>query len=292
MIYSMTGYGRVQNVLNGREITIEIKSVNHRYFEYSSRLPRTVAYLDDAIKKAMAETISRGKVEVNLSLQNISAKDTIISVNKDIARGYYEALSKLAEELNISNDIKISNLARFNDIFSNIKNNESEEIINGDVLSTLQETINIFLEMRNVEGEAIKKDLLNKIGELEQETEIIEKKAIDRASIYYDKLYKKMQTILSDTQIDENRILQEAAIYADKVSIDEEIVRLKSHFEQCKSMLEASSPIGKKLDFLIQEMNREINTIGSKANDLQITDTVINVKSGIEKIREQIQNIE
>ena len=292
MISSMTGYGRAQALLNGREITIEIKAVNHRYFEYGARLPRAFSYLEDEVKKAVAEAVSRGKIEVNISVQNVSAQDTIITINKDIAKAYYEALSQMAEELDIPNDIKATTLSRFGDIFAQTKVQNSEDTIKLDILSTLQEAINSFKNMRANEGEKLKGDILGKLAFLEEITNNIEKKAEERASVYYDKLYQKMQAILNDTQIDEVRVLQEAAIYADRASVDEEIVRLKSHITQYRDLLETHSAIGKKLDFLTQELNREINTIGSKANDLQITNLVINAKSEVEKIREQIQNIE
>ncbi len=288
----MTGYGRAQDVLHGREIVLEIKSVNHRYFEYNSRIPRSYSYLDDAMKKAVSAGISRGKIEVSVFVQNITAQDTTVTVNMDVAKGYYTALNNMAETLDIQNDVKISTLSRFHDIFALVKAEDSEKEIEEDVMQLLQKAMAAFTQMRSAEGEKLKDDILQRLTTIENLIVDVEKDAAERIVKYREKLHQKMLTILDDSKIDEARILQEAAIYADKVAVDEETVRLKSHIKQYREILNTDSSIGKKLDFLTQELNREVNTIGSKANDLNITRTVVDMKSEIEKIREQIQNIE
>lgn len=292
MALSMTGYGRAQDVLHGREIVLEIKSVNHRYFEYNSRIPRSYSYIDDTIKKAVSTKISRGKIEVSMFIQNISAQDTVVTVNMDIAKGYYNALNNMADTLDVPNDVKISTLSRFHDIFALTKAEDSEKEIEEDIMQLLYKALDAFTKMRSAEGEKLKEDILGRLTTIETLIAEVEKDAELRVQKYREKLYQKMTTILEDSKIDETRILQEAAIYADKIAVDEETVRLKSHIKQYREILDADSSIGKKLDFLTQELNREVNTIGSKANDLNITRTVVDMKSEIEKIREQVQNIE
>ena len=292
MVLSMTGFGRASELIDGREITVEIKSVNHRYFEYSSRIPRAYGYLDDPMKKALSAAISRGKIELALTIQNAGAQDVTVSVNKDMARGYITALREVAGEFNIADDITINSLTRFGDLFSIGKAAGEEEAAQTAALAVLQKAISSFVDMRAVEGAALKQDILGRLAFLEEAVRKAEENSAARVSAYTERLYRKLQALLEDRQIDDARILQEGAIYADKTAVDEEMVRLRGHIAQYREILNSDSPVGKKLDFLTQELNREVNTIGSKAGDIQITRLVVDMKSEIEKIREQIQNIE
>ena len=292
MILSMTGYGRAEEVLHGRDITVEIKSVNSRFFEYSSRMPRSYAFLDDRLKKLLSADISRGKVELGLTVQNLETVDTEIVPNVELARQYSNALNELCAELNIANDLKASSLIRLPDVFTAKKAPQNEEQIWQDVQTVAQKALANFVEMRGVEGAKLKEDILGRLAFLEKTVSAIEENSAGRVSRYTEKLYTKLQTILEDRNIDEARLLTEAAIFADKTAVDEETVRLHSHIAQYRDFLEMNSPIGKKLDFLTQELNRETNTIGSKCNELEITRIVVDMKGEIEKIREQIQNIE
>ena len=292
MVLSMTGYGRAHRLLAGRDITVEIKSVNHRYFEYTSRLPRAYSFLDDEIKKRLAAAFSRGEVEVALLVQNAGAKESEIRVNMDTASGYLSALRTMAKELGVQDDVSAATLARFGDIFSQVKPAESEEEAKEAVLSVLEEALGTFLQMRGAEGEKLREDILARLDTVEKLVQEVEQNSAGRVEAYRERLYQRLRTVLEDQNIEEARILQEAAIYADKTAVDEETVRLHSHIRQYRQILDGPSPMGKKLDFLTQELNREVNTIGSKAGDLSITRLVVDMKNEIEKIREQIQNIE
>lgn len=292
MIRSMTGYGREQKIVDQREITVEIKSVNHRYYELSARVPRVYGYIEEKLKSFIKGSISRGKIEVNVTINNLNGKEANINVDKLMAAGYINALKAANEELHMTDDITLSTLIKFSDIFNVQKVAEDEEKIWEDVCSVANEALVKFIDMRQTEGEHLKKDLIVKIHNNEEILEIIEKTAPLTAENYRNRLYAKLKEVLEDTNIDEQRILTEAAIFAEKIAIDEEIVRLKSHMKQFRELLETDEPVGRKLDFLVQEINREINTIGSKAQNLDITKCVVNMKSEVEKIREQIQNIE
>lgn len=292
MVLSMTGYGRAEEVLNGRDITLEIKSVNHRYFEYNSRMPRAYGYVDDRMKKQLGGAISRGKVEVGLQVQNISAEDTTVSVNMDLARGYLTAMRQMATELSIKDDVTANSMARFNDIFATRKNEQDEELIWHDIQNVLNEAIEKFVAMRAIEGEKLKEDVLSRLITIESTLTVLEQTSAERVQKYTEKMYTRLKTLLEDVVIDEARVLTEAAIFADKTAVDEETVRLRSHIKQYREILETGGPVGRKLDFLTQEINREVNTIGSKAQDLAITRMVVDMKAEIEKIREQIQNME
>lgn len=292
MIRSMTGYGRSQQTLDGREILVEIKSVNHRYFEFSARVPRAYGYLEEKLKSFLQGKVSRGKVEMGVTIYNIEGKDALIEVNSSIAKGYVDALRKANETLELKDDITLSNLIRLPDIFNVIKNTEDEEVIWNDVKIAAEEALNSFVAMREAEGVKMREDVEQCLDYIEKLVERVEERSPMVTEAYRERLYNKLVEILNDKKIDEQRILTEAAIFSEKTAVDEETVRLKSHINQFRSLLEINEPVGRKLDFLIQEFNRESNTIGSKAQDVEITKIVVELKSEIEKIREQIQNIE
>lgn len=292
MIRSMTGYGRSQQTLDGREILVEIKSVNHRYFEFSARVPRAYGYLEEKLKSFLQGKVSRGKIEMGVTIYNIEGKDALIEVNSSIAKGYVDALRKANETLELKDDITLSNLIRLPDIFNVIKNTEDEEAIWNDVKIVAEEALNSFVSMREAEGVKMREDVEQRLNYIEQLVEKVEERSPMVTEAYRERLYNKLSEILNDKKIDEQRILTEAAIFSEKTAVDEETVRLKSHINQFRSLLEINEPVGRKLDFLIQEFNRESNTVGSKAQDVEITKIVVELKSEIEKIREQIQNIE
>lgn len=292
MALSMTGYGRGEAVVNGRDITIEIKSVNSRYFEYSSRIPRSCAFLDDKLKKLLSESISRGKVELNMQVQSVSAADVTVEVNLPLAKSYNDALAMLAAELNVKNDCSAALVARYPDVLSVRHADVNEEQLWEDVQSVCRIALDSFVSMRAVEGEKLKNDVLSRLDIIEQNVKQVEEGSAERVQAYTQKLYARLQSVLQDQNIDESRILTEAAIFGDKTAVDEETVRLRSHIAQYREILNADGPVGRKLDFLTQELNRETNTIGSKCQDISITRIVVDTKAEIEKIREQIQNIE
>lgn len=292
MIRSMTGFGRAQQVIGGRDILVEIRSVNHRYYEFSARVPRAYGYLEEKLKSYINGRISRGKVEVGVTIANIEGKDALIEVNRTIAKGYVDALRGANEELGLTDDLTLSNLIRLPDIFTVRKTADDEEVIWNDVRTVADEAVENFVAMREKEGAKMKEDVLGRLQLIGRYVDEVERLSPLSAENYRTKLYNRLCEILSDKNIDEQRILTEAAIFADKTAVAEETVRLKSHIRQLEDMLELDEPIGRKLDFLIQEFNRESNTIGSKAQDIAITKIVVDLKSEIEKIREQIQNIE
>ena len=292
MIRSMTGYGRSQQTLDGREILVEIKSVNHRYFEFSARVPRAYGYLEEKLKSFLQGKVSRGKIEMGVTIYNIEGKDALIEVNSSIAKGYVDALRKANESLELKDDITLSNLIRLPDIFNVIKNTEDEEVIWNDVKIAAEEALNNFVSMRETEGLKMREDVEQRLDYIEKLVGKVEERSPMVTEAYRERLYNKLAEILNDKKIDEQRILTEAAIFSEKTAVDEETVRLKSHINQFRNLLEINEPVGRKLDFLIQEFNRESNTIGSKAQDVEITKIVVELKSEIEKIREQIQNIE
>lgn len=292
MIRSMTGYGRVQQIIDGYNILVEIKSVNHRYYEFSARVPRVYGYIEEKLKVYLQNFISRGKVDIFVTIDNIEGSDEVIRLNNQVAKSYLDALKQLQEQYNLRNDISVSTVSRYSDIFTVLKSPESEERVWGAVKVVADKCIDEFVEMRTNEGERLKKDIVSRINLIAEVVTIIEERSPKTVEAYREKLLLKMKEVLNDSKYDETRIIMEAAIYADKVSVNEETVRLKSHLSQFELMLKADEPIGRKLDFLMQEMNREANTIGSKGNDVEIARNVIDVKAELEKIREQIQNIE
>lgn len=292
MLRSMTGYGRSQKILHGRDITVEIRSVNHRYYEYSSRIPRTYSYIDDKLKTLLKSGISRGKVEVAVTINNIESKDTEIALNKGVAEGYVRALRSVADELQLKDDLSLSKLIKLPDVFCVQKTPDNEEEIWNDVAETASEALDKFVSMRELEGERLKCDILAKADLILTKVGMIEELSPQTVENYRNRLYQKLQEVLEGKDIDEQRIVTEAALFSEKIAVDEETVRLRSHISQLKTMLDSDETIGRKLDFIVQEMNRETNTIGSKAQDISITRIVVDVKAEIEKIREQIQNIE
>ncbi len=288
----MTGYGRAQKILNGRDILVEIRSVNHRYYEYSSRIPRTYSYIDEKLKALLKTSVSRGKVEVSVTINNIEAKESEISVNKAVAEGYINALRSVSEELGLKDDLVLSKLIKLPEIFVVQKAPDNQEQIWADIAEVADEALSKFVEMRSTEGERLKNDIIAKADFILGMVEKVEELSPQTVENYRSRLYQKLSEILENKDIDEQRILTESAVFAEKIAVDEETVRLKSHISQLKNMFDSDDPIGRKLDFIVQEMNREVNTIGSKAQDLNITKIVVDMKAEIEKIREQIQNIE
>ena len=292
MVLSMTGYGRARLTLHGRDITVEIKSVNSRYFEYSSRLPRGYSFLEDKLKKLVNGKIARGKAELNLTIVNVEAPDTVITPNVELARQYKAAMDEMARQLGMRNDVTLSGLCRFPDMFSAVHAEADEAELWQDVQAVAAAALENFVAMRAAEGAKLREDVLARLCTLEKDVGVIEQTSAARVQKYTDKLYARLKELLDGRDIDDARILTEAAIFADKTAVDEETVLLRSHIRQYRDILALSEPVGRKLDFLTQELNRETNTIGSKCNELDITRVVVEMKGEIEKIREQIQNLE
>ena len=292
MLRSMTGYGRSQQQLGGRDISVEIRSVNHRFLEASIRVPRAYGYLEEKLKAFLQSRVSRGKVDVSVTVYALDGQGTEVELNRALARGYVEALRGLSEELSLRDDLSLSAVARFGDIFTVRRAPEDEEAVWADVQQVAARALDGFVAMREAEGARLRADLLEKLDGIAARVEQVEALAPQTVQRYRERLAAKMQEVLADRNIDEQRLVQEAAIFADRVAVDEETVRLRSHLAQFGRLLEAGEPVGRKLDFLVQEMNREANTIGSKAQDVAVTGLVVEIKSEIEKIREQIQNIE
>lgn len=292
MVLSMTGYGRAGALLHGRDIKVELRSVNARFFEYSSRLPRSCAFLEDKLKKLVAAKVSRGKVELSLSIQTVTAADTVVSVNWSLAQGYRAALDSLIEKMELKNDVTAGMIARFPEVLTQTAAPTNEDELWQDVQSVALQAVDAFVAMRAAEGEKLKADVAGRLDTIEELVAKIEQGSAGRVQAYSDKLYARLQELLGDRSIDESRLVTEAALFADKTAIDEETVRLHSHVAQYREILTLDEPVGRKLDFLTQELNRESNTIGSKCQDVAITRLVVELKSEIEKIREQIQNIE
>lgn len=292
MIKSMTGFGRSTYENEGREYIIEIKSVNNRFTDINIKMPRNLNYLEEKIRKQILSNISRGKVEVSIQLNNNSDLGKKINLNTDIAKKYVEELKKLSEETNIIDNINIMDVARFPDVLNIRIDEEAEEVIEKELFTTLDSAIDSFLDMRQKEGSKIKVDLENRIEVIKQKIEQISSISAGLVDEYVVKLETRIKELLKTDVVDQTRLAQEVVIYSDKCSVEEEITRLKSHISQFLNLLNENIAIGKKLDFLIQEMNRETNTIGSKANNLEITNFVVDIKTELENIREQIQNIE
>ncbi|MEG0852275.1 MAG: YicC/YloC family endoribonuclease [Angelakisella sp.] len=292
MIRSMTGYGRSQQLRGGRDITVELRSVNHRYFEYSSRIPRSCNFLDDRLKKLVQGTASRGKVDVSLTVNAVEGTSAEVVINHALAAEYLTALRTLGQELEVTDDITLSALSRFSDIFTVRKAEEDEDQLWADVEAVAKEALDRFVEMRMLEGEKLREDILGRLLLIEDCVSAIEERSPQTVAEYRARLTAKLQEVLQSTTLDEQRIITEVAILGEKLAVDEETVRLRSHIDQLRTILKLPEAVGRKLDFLMQEMNREINTIGSKAQDVAIARVVVDVKSELEKIREQIQNIE
>ena len=292
MIKSMTGFGRSTYENEGREYIVEIKSVNNRFTDINIKMPRNLNYLEEKIRKQILSNISRGKVEVSIQLNNNSDLGKKINLNTDIAKKYIEELKKLSEETNIIDNINIMDVAKFPDVLNIRIDEEAEEVIEKELFTALDSAINSFLDMRQKEGSKIKVDLENRIEVIKQKIEQISSISAGLVDEYIVKLETRIKELLKTDVVDQTRLAQEVVIYSDKCSVEEEITRLKSHISQFLNLLNENIAIGKKLDFLIQEMNRETNTIGSKANNLEITNFVVDIKTELENVREQIQNIE
>ena len=292
MIRSMTGYGRGESILHERAITVEVRAVNNRYLDCSVKIPRSFVFAEEKIKSKVQEFISRGKVDVFVSLDSSSAEKVNVTLNKPVADGYHSALEALRDAYALQDDISVSLLSRFPDVFVVEKAQTDLDEIAADILHVLELAIADFNVMRGKEGEKLAQDIHGRAQNIETLLAQVEAKGPETISEYRQKLERRMAEVLENTQIEESRILTEAAIFADKVAVDEETVRLRSHLAQLAEMLRDGGIIGRKLDFLIQEFNREANTIGSKCSDVEITRIVVEIKSEIEKIREQVQNIE
>ena len=291
MIKSMTGYGKSNMSKNLREYQVEIKSVNHRYLDVSVKMPRSLSYLEEEIKKAVSSKLTRGKVDVFITFNNNSLEGRDIKINTEIARMYIKELKDLAESEGIIADIPVTEISKLPDVLT-IQNNQDDETIKSELLEVTNKAIENLVEMRKVEGEKIAQDLLVRIQDIEEKVKKISSLSTGLIEEYVVKLNTRIKDLLQDQEIDEARLAQEVVIYADKCSIEEEVTRLNSHIYQFRELLNSNEAMGKKLDFMIQEMNRETNTIGSKANNLEITNEVINMKTQLENIREQVQNIE
>ena len=292
MIRSMTGYGRAVETLNGREFTVEIRSVNNRYLDCAVKVPRTYIFVEDAVKTRVQKAVSRGKVDVFITIDAVAADETLVAVNEPLARGYYEALTKLKSMFALEGELSAAVLSKFPEVLTVTRAEEDLDSVAGDICTVLDDALAAYNAMRTLEGEKLAEDIAGRVTTIETVVGRVEERSPQTVAAYREKLLLRMQEVLQSTAIDESRILTEAAIFADKIAVDEETVRLRSHIAQLRTMLESTQPIGRKLDFLIQEVNRECNTIGSKCNDLTIAQDVVNMKAEVEKIREQIQNIE
>ena len=292
MIKSMTGYGRCEEILSGKKISAEIKSVNHRYSDYSVKVPRSMLFLEEKVRKKASEYITRGKVDIFINIETYDGDDREVILNESLAKSYIEAAEKLRDAFGLKDDISTMSICRFNDIFKTERKEEDEDKLWADVESVLEKALVAFTDMRKREGERIYQDLRARVDYMKETAKVVDENSPRVVADYKARLYEKIKDTLGDRAVDEGRLLTEVAIFADKVAINEETVRLASHFEEYYGILDSDEPAGRKLDFLIQEINREINTIGSKANDLFISKKVVELKAELEKMREQIQNIE
>ena len=292
MARSMTGFGRAGYTASGLDITVELKSVNHRYFEFTSRLPRGYMYLEEKLKSFCQQQISRGKLEVSVIIEDKGAETAAVEANTALAEAYLNAVKGLSERLRVKNDVKMSSLMNIPELFTVKKQMLEEETVTSAVLAAAEEAMGSFIAMRDAEGEKLKADVLSRADEILRKVEYIEERSPETVTAYRQRLEQKIRELIADVQVGEQRLLTETAVFADKVAVSEETVRLRSHIEQLRQLLDGGGPVGRKLDFIVQEMNREANTIGSKAQDIDIARTVVDIKSEIEKIREQIQNIE
>ena len=292
MVKSMTGYGRAEQTVNGREFTVEVRSVNNRYLDCTVKMPRMYAFAEDAVKARVQKAVSRGKVDVFISVDASAADVAKVNVNTALAAQYAEALKALAAVCGGEERVTPEQLARFPDVLTVTKADEDLETVSADLCAVLDEALASYNAMRAVEGEKLAEDIGGRLSAIEGMTAQVEERSPETVREYREKLTAKMREVLQSTTIDEQRILQEAAIYADKIAVDEETVRLRSHVSQLRGMLASDQPMGRKMDFLIQELNRESNTIGSKCSNLDIARIVVDLKGEVEKIREQVQNIE
>lgn len=292
MIKSMTGFGRSEQTIADREISVEIKSVNHRYFEFSCKTTRGYAFLEDKVKACIAKRISRGKVDVYVSVGTDDDQVSSVKINHGLARGYVNALQELSITYGLTDDTSVSSVARYTDIFSVHKTPEDEEAVWNAVEQVVNKALDKFISMRETEGERMSEDILNRSRAILEYVSAVEEQSPQTVIDYRNKLTERMNELLSGASVDEQRILTEAALFADKVAVAEETVRLRSHFAQLFKIMESNGPVGRKIDFILQEMNRETNTIGSKVQNAPLAHVVVDMKAELEKIREQVQNIE
>ena len=288
----MTGYGRAVETVNGREFTVELRSVNNRYLDCSVKMPRMVSFAEDAVKQAVKTAISRGKVDVFITIKAEGEVDTKITLNAGVLQGYLDAMHKMVEEYGVKDDISVSTVSRLPEIFTVEKPEVDEDQLKADLLQVVDKALEGYNAMREKEGAALDADLRSRGNTILELVSQVEAGNAQTVIDYRARLENKLKEVLANTAIDESRILTEAAIFADKVAVDEETVRLRSHLEQMNQMLTAGGAMGRKLDFLLQEMNREANTIGSKCTDVRLARIVVDIKAELEKIREQTQNIE
>ncbi len=292
MLRSMTGYGRGESTIGGRHIVFEIKSVNHKYFECNARITRGYLFLEDKLKSYVQGKISRGKVDVFLQIETLEETDVQVLVNHSLASAYVNALREVKERYQLPDDVTLSLISRYSDLFSVHKAPENEEAIWEAVRQVADQAIDSFLKMREAEGARLKEDIMEKAQEILSLVDQVEQVTPETVEHYRERLKVKIEELLGDNRFDEQRVLTEVAIFADKVAVDEETVRLRSHFQQLQKLVDSQGPVGRKIDFLVQEMNREANTIGSKSVNSKIAYLVVDIKALIEKIREQVQNVE
>ncbi|MBQ4313534.1 MAG: YicC family protein [Clostridia bacterium] len=292
MIRSMTGFGRCQDTVAGKDITVEIKAVNHRYFEFSARTSRGYGFLEDKLKNFVQSKVSRGKIDMYVSIQSVDDGTVIVEINQSLAAGYVEALHTLAQEYSLAEDVTVSTLSRYPDVLNVRRAPEDEDAVWEAVKSVAEKAVESFINMREVEGAKLRADVEQRLDTILEAVAFVESKSPETLAKYEERLRARIEELLGDAKVDEQRLLTECAIFADKIAVDEETVRLRSHIEQFRDILLLDEPVGRKLDFLVQEINRETNTIGSKSQNTDIAHTVVDVKAEIEKIREQIQNIE
>ena len=292
MIKSMTGYGRCERIIGTKKITAELKSVNHRFSDYNIKVPRQYGFLEDRVRQFISKEVARGKIDVYVNLESCGEADKTVTVNKELAGNYVEILRDLCETFSLKDDISVSTIASFTDIFRAEPKRDDEEEIWTAVSEVLTDAVSSFISMRAREGERIERDLRERVTYMKSLANEIDKLSPMAVQVYKDKLYQKIKEVIDEREPDDTRILTEVAIFADKVAVNEETVRLASHYDEFFTILDSNEPAGRKLDFLIQEINREVNTIGSKASDLEIAKLVVTLKGEIEKLREQIQNIE
>ncbi len=288
---SMTGYGKSNLSINSREYQVELKTVNHKYIDINIRIPRVISYLEEDVRKLIASKLKRGKVDVTITFENHNNSDNDIKINTELAKIYIENFKKLAEEEKISSNIEVTEIAKLPDVLT-IKNNFDENQIKSELLQVVDNSLNELIIMRKNEGKKISETILEKISQIEKKNMEIFELSTGLIEEYVVKLEARIKEILKTEEVDKSRLMQEVVIYADKCSVEEEVTRMKSHILQLRNLVNTDEPVGKKMDFLIQEMNRETNTIGSKANNLEITNRVVDIKTILEDIREQVQNIE
>lgn len=288
----MTGYGRGEAVLHDRTITVEVRAVNNRYLDCAVKIPRLYVFAEEAIKAQVQSQVGRGKVDVFVTIDATAADKVAVTLNRPVADGYYAALTQMRETYDLAEPVSLSLLSRFPDVFLVEKEQGDADVIAGDILQVLSQALTDFNAMRAREGAKLADDVRAKAGTIASLVTQVEQRSPETVAAYREKLRQRMEEVLENTQIDESRILTEAALFADKVAVDEETVRLRSHFQQLQRLVDSDGPVGRKIDFLVQEMNREANTIGSKSVNSQIAYLVVDIKALIEKIREQVQNVE